>query len=144
MQVVEDDDIDAAVELPLVGAHVGFDRRFGEQRPLQALDRQVDEREGADGLTLPVLEHLEVVLRQVADEPALCVGDERVDLDVLDLGLEGGGLERGRRLLLADSGSRCERHERGCEANSSNHGTDPGAGTPIKADYSGYTEKLGE
>ena len=38
---------------------------------------------------LAVLEDLEVVLREVADELALLVGDERVDLDVFDLDLEG-------------------------------------------------------
>ena len=34
---------------------------------------------------LPVLEYLEVFLLQVTDEIPLLVGDDRVDLDVLDL-----------------------------------------------------------
>ena len=38
---------------------------------------------------LPVLDDLEIVLRQVADGVALRVGDDGVDLDVVDLDPEG-------------------------------------------------------
>ncbi len=60
---------------------------------LSLVDRNVDQREVGDRLRLPVLEHLEVFLLQVADEVALTVGDDGVDLDVVDADLEG------RRLL---------------------------------------------
>ena len=55
VHVVEHDQIDAALEM-LVGLHVRLDRLAGEQRPLGALDRNVDEREGRDLLRLAVLE----------------------------------------------------------------------------------------
>ena len=56
-------------------------------------------REDRHRLRLPVLEDLEVVLRQVADEVALRVGDDGVDLDVVDLDLEGD-----RRLRVPAAG----------------------------------------
>ena len=68
MQIVDDHDVDAAVERTLVGLHVRLDRRVREERPVGALDRDVDEREGVDRLRLPVLEHLKVFLLQIADE----------------------------------------------------------------------------
>ena len=42
-------------------------------------------------LRLAVFDDLEVVLRQVPDEVALRIGDDGVDLDVVDLDLEGDG-----------------------------------------------------
>ena len=95
VQIVDHHHVDAAVERALVGLHVGLDRRRGEQRAVGALDRNVDEREGGDRLRLPVLEHLEVFLLQVADDVALPVGDDDVDLDVVDADLEGRLLLRG-------------------------------------------------
>ena len=44
----------------------------GEERPLGPLDRDVDQREVGDRLRLAVLEDLEVVLLQVADELRRC------------------------------------------------------------------------
>jgi hypothetical protein len=140
VQVVEDGDVDAAVERPLVRLHVGLDRRLGVERPIRLLDRQIDQGEGADRLALAVFEDLEVFFLEVADELALAVGDERVDLDVLDLGFEGWGLQRGRRLLLLAHARNCrKRHKRRREPHSSNHGRHPDAGRPIRPDYSGYT-----
>ena len=63
----------------------------GEQRPLGALDRNVDEREGRDLLRLAVLEDLEIARREIGDDVALRVGDEGVDLDVVDLDAERDG-----------------------------------------------------
>ncbi len=55
-------------------------------------------------LRLAPFEDLEVVFGEVADEVALLVGDDRVDLDVVDLDLEGNrrlvGRGLGRRGLL--------------------------------------------
>ena len=70
---------------------------FGVQRPLGALDRNVDEREGGDLLRHAFLEHLEILAREVVDEAALAIEDRRVHLDVVhfdaerDPGLFGGG-----------------------------------------------------
>jgi hypothetical protein len=141
LQVVEDGDVDTPVERPLVGLHVGLDRGLGVERTIQFLDRNINQTEGADRLALIVLEDLEIFLGQVADELALAVGDERVDLDVLDLGFESRGLQRRRRLLLSEAGGDCKRHKRRGEAHSSNHGRHPGAGRPIRPDYSGYTRR---
>ena len=49
-------------------------------------------------LRLALLEDLEVVFGQVADEVALLIGDDRVDLDVVDLDLEGNRRLVGRGL----------------------------------------------
>ena len=101
VQVVEQHDVDPAVERPRVRLHVGLDGLRSKERAIGSLDRDIDQREGADGLRLPVLEHLEVFLLQIADEPALLVRHERVDFDVVDLELEGrrlGSLRGSRRL----------------------------------------------
>ena len=90
--------VDAAVERPLVGLDVRLDRlrrRTAAGRPARSECRPA--RSG-DRLRLAVLEDLEVFLLQVADEVALLVGDQGVDLDVVDLDLEG------RRLLAAAAG----------------------------------------
>ena len=63
-----------------------------------------DLRERRDVLRHAVLEDLEVVAAQVADEAALAIEDRGVDFDVVDLDLEGDlrlvvGRSRGRRLL---------------------------------------------
>ncbi len=106
VEVVEDHHVDATFERALVGLDIRLDRRLAVQRPVGPLDRDVHEREGRNGLRLPVLEDLKVVLRQVADEAALLVGDEGVHLDVFDLHLERGGLKVWGRSLcgLARSG----------------------------------------
>src|SRR5439155_19598376 len=68
------------------------------------LDGNVDDAERADRLRLAVLEHLEILFGQAADEVAVAIEDQRVDLDVLDLRLERRLLLRRRRrwLLSAD------------------------------------------
>ena len=100
VQIVDHHDVDAAVERLLVRLHVGLDRRLGEERPIGALDRDVDHREGVDALRFSVLEHLEVFLLQVAHEVALAIGHHHVDLDVVDADLEGRALWRRRRRRL--------------------------------------------
>ena len=92
------EDEDAPLERRAVGRDVGRDRRLREERRIDALDRDVDHREHRQRLRLAVLEDLEVVLGQRADEVALLVGDVGVDLDVVDFDLEGHGrLWRRRR-----------------------------------------------
>ena len=86
MEIVDDHDVDAAVERLLVRPDVRLDRRRREQRAIGALDRNVDQRELGDRLRLAVLEHLEVLLLQVADDAPLPIGDDGVDLDVVDRG----------------------------------------------------------
>ena len=86
VQVVEDHHVDAAVERPLVALRrPARSASRLEERPVGPLDRNIHEREVRDRLRLAVLEDLEVVLRQVADERPCLVGDERVHLDVVDL-----------------------------------------------------------
>ncbi len=94
VQVVEDDHVDASVGRFEVGAHVALDRPGGEQRALDAFERDVHHREGRHLLRLAVLEHLEVGRLEVGDEFALAIEHARVNLDVVDL-----GAERDRRLL---------------------------------------------
>ena len=85
VEIVEDHHVDAAVERPLVALDVGLDRRAANSgRSARSTGMSTSEKVEI-GLRLAVLEDLEVVLRQVADELALRVGDERVDLDVVDL-----------------------------------------------------------
>ena len=89
VHVVEDDQVDATLDV-VVGLHVGLDRRGREERTLRALDRDVDQGEGRDLLRLAVLEHLEVVgLRGRSTGVALRVGDDGIDLDVVDFDAEG-------------------------------------------------------
>ena len=96
VQIVEDDQVDSPLDV-IVGLHVGLDRRRGEQRSFGPFDRNVDEGERRDVLTLAVLEQLEVVLREVRDRGALPVGDDGIDFDVVDLHPEGHrGLISGR------------------------------------------------
>ena len=58
-------------------------RRFG------ALDGNVDLGERGDVLHHAILDDLEVVPFQVADESALSIEDRGIDLHVVDLDLEG-------------------------------------------------------
>ena len=94
VQVVEHDQVDAAVGALQVGAHVRLDRLRRKQRALGALDRDVDERERRDLLRLAVFEDLEVAGLEVGDELALRVEHARVDFDVVHF-----RAERDRRLL---------------------------------------------
>ncbi len=97
VQIVQHRHVDAAVERPRVGPDVRLDRLCGEERPFGAIDGNVNQREAADRLRLAVLEDLEILLLQVADEAPLLVGDDRVDLDVVHLQLEGRRFEALRR-----------------------------------------------
>ena len=100
VQVVEDHHVDAAVERPLVAltsGSIGLAANSGRSARSIGMSTSGERR---NRLALAVLEDLKVVLGQVADELALLVGDERVDLDVFDLRLERRGLRcwRLRRL----------------------------------------------
>jgi len=59
-----------------------------EQELVGRLARDVHLREHLDLLRLAVFEDDEIVGLEVLDEFAFVVGDDRVDLDVVDLGLE--------------------------------------------------------
>ena len=124
VQIVEHDDVDAPVERARVGHDVGLDRLGGEERPLEALDRDVHEGEGADRLRLPILENLEVFLLEVADESALLVGDDGVDLDVVDLELEGRRIQplRRRRILPRRQDGAGQQDNDPCYSHASVHG----------------------
>ena len=100
MGPVEHEDPDAAAEGRLVRRGVAR-RRALDQRLLGALDRNRDLGERRDLLGDPFLENLEVIPGEGAEELSPLVHDERVDLDVVDLGPEDGipGLPVSRRLL---------------------------------------------
>jgi hypothetical protein len=71
-----------------------------KQWPLRARNRQVHERERADHLRLPILEHLKVVARRSVTGFSGRVADERIDLD--EVGLDA---ERQRRLPVSVAGA---------------------------------------
>jgi len=89
MQVVEQQDVDAAIEGPCRLPHIGLNRHRRIERHEGLLEWHVDQREHGRGLEPPVLVHFEVVAGQVLDERALLVGHDRVDLDEVRLGPEG-------------------------------------------------------
>ena len=78
---------------PLTGSR--FERTSCRHRPLDAgklrrnRQRNVDERQRRNLLRLPVVEQLEVVGCEPDDCISLVVGDDGVDLDEVDFGLEG-------------------------------------------------------
>ncbi len=94
VQVVEHDDVQPPLERVAVGLRVRRNDALRVEEALGLFDRDVDLGEQLDLLRLAVLEDLEVVLGQPRHEVALRVGDERVHLDVVDLGLEGDGRRR--------------------------------------------------
>ena len=99
LEVVEHEHEHTPVELLVVAATSGGIASEKERR-VGPFDRDVDERQHGELLRLALFGDLEVVLRQVADEVALGVGDIRVDLDVVHLDPErhaGGCCLRGRR-----------------------------------------------
>ena len=71
VQIVEDDHVDAAFRHG-VSLHVRLDRLAEEERTGRTFDRQIDQRKRRDLLRPAVLEHLEVVLRQISDEALPC------------------------------------------------------------------------
>ena len=117
VQVVEHDDVQPPLERLAVGLRVRRNDALRVEEALGPLDRDVDLGEQLDLLRLAVLEDLEVVLGQPRDEVALRVGDERVHLDVVDLGLEGDGRRRLRaaraRGLTGLADGRARGRERG-------------------------------
>jgi hypothetical protein len=102
---VEHHHIYAAGKRSLVALHVGFDRRLGKQRTLTSLDRNVDRHKVRNRLRLAVFEDLKVFLLQIADVVATRIGDDGVDLDEVDLHLEGRRL-RGWRACRRLTGRR--------------------------------------
>ena len=98
VEIVDHHDVDAPLEGARVGSDVGLDGLAGAERALEVLDGNVDERERRDRLRLPVLEDLEIILRQVAHEAALAIGDAGVHFDVVDPYLESRTRLRRRRL----------------------------------------------
>ncbi len=106
--VVEHDHIEAAVEHRTVGPHILDDRATAEARRVEALHRYLDGRERVELDGLAVLEHLEVVARQAPDEVSLLVGDDDIDVDVVDLDLKCDGrtlrISRGLRPRTGDAG----------------------------------------
>ena len=98
--VVEDDHVQTPGERLAVRLRVGR-RPAGRRARTRSvlLDRDLDVREHVDLLRLAVFEHLEVVSREARDEVALLVGDDHVDVDVVDLDLEGD--RRGRLRVLS-------------------------------------------
>ena len=89
MQVVEHDHVDAAVGGLHVVADVRLHRLRRKQRPLDALERDVDQRKRRHLLRLAVFEHLEIFRLEVGDELAVLVQDARVDFDVVHFRAEG-------------------------------------------------------
>jgi hypothetical protein len=101
--VVEQQHVDAPLERPGVGAHVRHDRPRLVDEALEPLDRDDDLREERELLQDAVLVDVEVLAGQALDQVAALVGDDGVDLDVLDLGAEGDGRD------LLGVGRRCGR-----------------------------------
>ena len=87
-----------------------LDRLAREERPVGTLGRDVDDRKSGNRLRLAVLEHLKIFLLQVADEGSALIGDDGIDLDVVDLDLEGR-LLGGRRLRLPGAERRAGRED---------------------------------
>ena len=100
-KIVEYQNHDASVELPGIRRHVRLDRGATKRRRVRSPNREVDQREGGDGLRLPVFEDLEIVFHQTADEFTVAIGDDRVDLDVIDGDAERGSLRGLCRRLRA-------------------------------------------
>jgi hypothetical protein len=93
---VEDEHVDAPVERAGVVHDVGRDR-FGrlQRQRLGLLDRQVHLGERRDVLLDAVLVDVEVLPLQARDELSLPIENRGIDLDVVDLDLEGdAGLVR--------------------------------------------------
>ena len=63
-------------------------------------DGNLDGREHAERLRLPVFDNLKVVFRQIADEVALGIRDLGIDFDVVDVDFERQRRLRVRRRLL--------------------------------------------
>ena len=113
VQIVEQENVDAAVEGASRCAHIRFDRLCPARRRERPLDREIDQRKGRRRLRLAVLEDLEVVSRQVSHERARLVGDDGVDLDEVGFGPERDrGLGPGPRLLRGTQGLTSQERER--------------------------------
>ena len=110
MQVVQEEDIDAAAERAGGGTNIGLHRLRGPSRNGGRVDGDVDEPKRRGLLRSAVLEDLEVVRRQILHERTGSVGDDRVDLDEVDFGPERdlrrscGAQRRRRGRLASDAG----------------------------------------
>ena len=120
LQIVEDDQDDASVELADVRAHVGLDDGAAKERRIGARNRQIDHGEGADRLRLPLFNQFEIVLRQTTDEVPLRIDHRRVDFDVIDFHTEGRRLP-GRRLLRRKGGHTHDQRNRNCCVSHASH-----------------------
>ena len=89
IEVIQHDHIDAPRKHLLVRPDVAAPLASSERQRILPLHRDVDRRKHVDLLPLAVLEQLEIVLRQAANEIALLIGDHRVDVNVVDFGLKG-------------------------------------------------------
>jgi hypothetical protein len=96
VEVVDDHHIHAAVERGRVAPYVWLEGGLGIEKPVGAVDVNIDEGERRDGLGLTVFEDFEVVLCQIADEMPVVVRDRGVHLDILDADAERGELRSGR------------------------------------------------
>ncbi len=102
MKVVQDEEINPAVNAR-IARDVGFDRRRRSSQLRCRLDGQSNERERRNLLRAPILEHFEIRLTEVGDEPALLVGHRRIRFNVVDLRTEGHRRRRlSGRLLTCD------------------------------------------
>ena len=110
LEIVQDEHEDATVEFPTVCLDVRLDRRPLEERRILPFDGKLDAGEHGNRLRLALFADLEVVLREIADELALRVGDTGVDFDVIDFDLERrrglSGTGSGRRLRLSGRAAR--------------------------------------
>ena len=97
VQIVEHDHVQASADGLRVGLDVARQRRGRRRTRARGRHRNIDERKRADLLRLAVVQQLEIVLGEIADEIAALVGDDGVDVDEVDLDLER---RRGCGLLL--------------------------------------------
>ena len=103
--VVEHDHIEAAGERGTIRPNIFGQRPAPEQLLLVPFHRDFDSGKRVDFDWLAVFEHLKVVARQPAHERALLIGDDDIDVDVVDLDLERhGGRALGTRRLRSRAG----------------------------------------
>jgi hypothetical protein len=110
VQIVQQEDVDTAVERATGRVHIRFDRLGRARWRERSLDREIDQGKCCRRLRLAVLEDLEVVFRQVSHERARFVGDDGVDLDEVGFGPERDGGLGQRPRLLGDAVGRAYEH----------------------------------
>jgi hypothetical protein len=107
MEVVHYQHEEPPLEGTRIGRRIGRDGRLCEERRVDSLHWNVDGGKHGQRLGLAVLADFEVVLRQIADEFALGIGDLGVDLDVVHVDFERQ--RRLRRLRRLRRGGRLPR-----------------------------------